>query len=264
MNTIDYRHKNDKMYYPRLKYFNPHQIKLPYKKENISKMFNTSEISTDSLRLISYLYEKSDNNIALRLNRLLLVKDPNNIKSYRDVAESLLQFNKKNEAWNLYEIFLQKRTNDIDKTSFDIIFHDMERLYHSFGMNKVIGKGFESQKTSLKDDYKNETRIVFEWTVPNEMISIEILNPKNESIKIQLGNYLNKNSRIEEIFIDETLKGNWRLNLSILEENLDLKGYLKVTIYKNWISTNRTPPVSKIFLLENLTSTNYKLLRLKY
>ena len=107
----------------------------------------------------------------------------------------------------------------------------MERFYHSFGMKKIIGKGFESQKKIFKN-YKNETRIVFEWTVPNEMIAIEILNPKNELIKLQLGNNFNENSRIEEIFIDETLKGNWVLNLSILGENLDLKGYLKVTIYK--------------------------------
>ena len=261
VNTINYRSKINRTYHPRLKYLNPDKIDLPYKQENISKIFNT-EINSDSLRLMSFIYKNNNNNLALRINRWLLAKEPNNIKSYRDVAESLLQLNKKNEAWNLYKIFLLKKINEIDKSSFDIIYHDMERFYHSFGMKKIIGKGFESQKKIFKN-YKNETRIVFEWTVPNEMIAIEILNPKNELIKLQLGNNFNENSRIEEIFIDETLKGNWVLNLSILGENLDLKGYLKVTIYKNWIFANSNPPEAKIFFLENLDLSKYKLINFK-
>ena len=263
INTIDYKRKKNKIYYPKLKYFKPDQVNLPHKRENISKIFNNSKISIDSLRLISHIYQKNNHDaLALKINRLLLVKDSNNIKSYRDVAESLLQSNKKNEAWYLYKIFLEKEVNITDKTSFDIIFHDMERLYHPFGMKKIIGKGFESQKKSL-EDYKNETRIVFEWTVPNEMISIEIHNPKNESINLQLGSKLNKSLKIEEIFIDETLKGNWRLNLN-KKGDLNLNGYLKVTVYKNWISTNSKPPDSKVFSLRNLSFDNYKLFNLKY
>ena len=148
VNTINYRSKIYRTYHPRLKYLNPDKIDLPYKQENISKIFNT-EINSDSLRLMSFIYKNNNNNLALRINRWLLAKEPNNIKSYRDVAESLLQLNKKNEAWNLYKIFLLKKINEIDKSSFDIIYHDMERFYHSFGMKKIIGKGFESQKKNL-------------------------------------------------------------------------------------------------------------------
>lgn len=92
VNTINYRSKINRTYHPRLKYLNPDKIDLPYKQENISKIFNT-EINSDSLRLMSFIYKNNNNNLALRINRWLLAKEPNNIKSYRDVAESLLQLN---------------------------------------------------------------------------------------------------------------------------------------------------------------------------
>ena len=51
----------------------------------------------------------------------------------------------------------------------------MERLYHVYGLKKKI-KNFSTSK--IFSDIKNDIRIVFEWTIPNEKINIEIINPK--------------------------------------------------------------------------------------
>ena len=70
---------------------------------------------------------------------------PHDITAYRDLGESLLKNNRKNEAWNIYLAYLDKHGEDIDKTALGIIFNDMERLYHSYGLKKTIGKKFDSK-----------------------------------------------------------------------------------------------------------------------
>ena len=81
----------------------------------------------------------------------------------------------------------------------------MERLYHSYGLKKTIGNKFDSKINPLMNEY--ETRVIFEWTVPNESLSIEIINPNNQSIHFPLGNNTAQLSSIQELFLMEKLKG---------------------------------------------------------
>ena len=140
------------------------------------------------------------------------------------------------------------------------MFNDIERLYHSYNLKNIIGNAFVSKK-KYSNNYKNETRILFEWSVPNETLLVELVNPEKQTIGLQLGSKF-ENSTIEEFFIDEKLKGNWKLNLSILED-IKLDGYLKVTIYRNWISSEKVLPETFFFSLSGTTKTEYKLLSLK-
>ena len=83
-----------------------------------------------------------------------------------------------------------------------------------------------------------ETRVIFEWTVPNESLSIEIINPNNQSIHFPLGNNTAQLSSIQELFLDGKIKGNWKMNLNV-NEDIELNGSLKVTIYQNWSSSKK-------------------------
>ena len=71
-------------------------------------------------------------------------------------------------------------------------------------------------------------RLIFEWTVPNETLRVEIVNPEEQRVNFQLGSSEQKDRFIEEVFIDGNLLGNWKLNVTILGDK-PLKGNLKVS-----------------------------------
>ena len=75
---------------------------------------------------------------------MLFSHNPHDIKSYRDLGESLLKNNRTKEAWTFY-LTQDKYGEEIDKTALGIIFNDMERLYHSYGLKKTIGNKFDSK-----------------------------------------------------------------------------------------------------------------------
>lgn len=262
VNTIKHKNiKKNKKLYPQLDFFQLKDFKVPNEKEFYKKNKGINN-NLDSLRLLAFAYQNKGNfKLALNINRFLLANAPNDIKSYRDLSEVLLKMNEKNKSWNIYKMFLRRKGENVDNTSFNIIYHDMERLFHSYNLKETIGNTFISQKKSSKL-YENETRIVFEWTVPNQSLSIEVINPKDQSVNFQIGGNFAKDSSIEEFFIDETFKGLWKVNLFVLGST-ELKGYLKVTIYRNWISFNKTLPKVKFFRISKAIKHKYKLFELK-
>ena len=189
---------------------------------------------------------------------MLFSHSPHDIKSYRDLGESLLKNNRKKEAWNIYLTYLDKYGEEIDKTALGIIFNDMERLYHSYGLKKTIGNKFDSKINPLMNEY--ETRVIFEWTVPNESLTIEIINPNNQSIHFPLGNNTAQLSSIQELFLDGKIKGNWKMNLNV-NEDIELNGSLKVTIYQNWSSSKKLSQ-SNIFSITEKTKGSFKLMNI--
>lgn len=134
----------------------------------------------------------------------------------------------------------------------------MERLYHSYGLKKTIGNKFDSKINPLMNEY--ETRVIFEWTVPNESLSIEIINPNNQSIHFPLGNNTAQLSSIQELFLDGKIKGNWKMNLNV-NEDIELNGSLKVTIYQNWSSSKKLSQ-SNIFSITEKTKGSFKLMNI--
>lgn len=265
VNTKKYndKSKSNKIQHPRLKEISEKDIKLPNNETEIVELIKSSRDSINNLRLMAFFYkEKGNLELALKINRLIMARAPESISSYRDYAMSLLLVDNKKKAWEVYKTLLLAKVESLNKTLFDLVFHDMERLYHSYDMKKFVGNKFLTKKKTVSD-YTNETRIIFEWGDQNiEKIDVEIINPKDETIKLQLGANTTRYSLIEEFFIDNNLKGNWQLYISFPEEK-ELNSFLKVTIYKNWISSKKNPIESKLFSLFDLSHTKYKLMDLK-
>ena len=231
---------------------------LPPNATQLSTIIKT-EKSLEKLKSMALNYDKiGKSTLALRLYRMLFSHSPHDIKSYRDLGESLLKNNRKKEAWNIYLTYLDKYGEEIDKTALGIIFNDMERLYHSYGLKKTIGNKFDSKINPLMNEY--ETRVIFEWTVPNESLSIEIINPNNQSIHFPLGNNTAQLSSIQELFLDGKIKGNWKMNLNV-NEDIELNGSLKVTIYQNWSSSKKLSQ-SNIFSITEKTKGSFKLMNI--
>ena len=232
---------------------------LPNNEESLNEIVNSSNNDLNKLKLAAYTYQKQGNAVfALRLYRLILSLDQSKTKSYRNVAESMKESGQLMNAWDFYLNYLTIKEDEIDDISLKIIFNDMEHLYHAYELKNKIKDNFVTSKKPISD-FKNQVRLVFEWTVPNETLRIEIINPEEQRIKFQLGSSDQKDRFIEEVFIDGNLLGNWKLNVTTLGDK-PLKGNLKVTIYRDWLSTQKTLPQKRFFYFSEVDQGSYKLL----
>jgi hypothetical protein len=161
-------------------------------------------------------------------------------------------------AWDFYLNYLNIKEGEIDDISLKIIFNDMEHLYHAYELKNKIRENFITSKKPISN-FKNQVRLIFEWTVPNETLRVEIVNPEEQRIKFQLGSSEQKDRFIEEVFIDGNLLGNWKLNVTTLGDK-PLKGNLKVTIYRDWLSTQKILPLKRFFYFTEADQGSYKLL----
>ena len=232
---------------------------LPNNEESLYEIVNSSNNDLNKLKLAAYAYQKQGNAVfALRLYRLILSLDQSKTKSYRNVAESMKEAGQLMNAWDFYLNYLTIKEDEIDDISLKIIFNDMEHLYHAYELKNKIKENFVTSKKPISD-FKNQVRLLFEWTVPNETLKVEIINPEEQRIKFQLGSSEQKDRVIEEVFINGNLLGNWKLNVTTLGDK-PLKGNLKVTIYRDWLSTQKTLPKKKFFYFSETDQGSYKLL----
>ena len=256
VNTYRYYKNNASL--KQLEYFiQSDENNLPQNEEGLAKIIESYSSDIEELRVISFKYYQQNNKLFnLRLNRYILSKKPYDIKSYRDLAETLITQKKYINAWNNLSKYLKLKENKINSTESQIILNDMERLFHTYGIRKIYGN-FETSKIPV-DNFKNQVRIILEWNVPSESLELEIVNPKKQSIKFPLGNDSNKNLSIAELFINGNLLGDWKFNLSNSKKNI-FKGNLKVTVYKDWLSTKKEKPEKKLFLFNETKKGYYKL-----
>lgn len=175
---------------------------------------------------------------------LSISDDPKN--SFRDLAHSWLLLDKPLKAWKHYMYALNSNVEEhFDENIDKVIFHEMERLYISENLEKRISEKFQVQSDfSSRED--TTTRIVFEWSNEQHNFSIEVLNPHQQSYLLNFGSRFATEDRIEEFFLDDTIKGDWIFNLKLEPENKN-EFYLKVTIYKNWYSGSKMIASSKYF-----------------
>jgi hypothetical protein len=215
-------------------------------------------IDINRLRYLSLRYqENEETDLALRLNRFIASIDTDNISSIRALADSYLKKKGKIQALNVYTSFLDSKQN-LNEKNYNIMYNDMLHIYNDLSYD-------EKQNVNLKMTNNNEnlrqTRIVFEWSVPNELLFIELVDAKNKSLKMQLGDGFDDSNKAEEFFIHNSGE-NLKLNLSLAEKK-ELEGFLKMTIYKNWLSNKNTPEI-KVFDLSSIEKLNYELLDLAY
>ena len=225
----------------------------------LSEFVESNFSNINNLRVLAFKYEEENNDVfALRLNRYIISKTPHDIKSYRDLANSLIKDRQYRNAWYNYLEYLRIKDNKISDLELNIIINDMERLYHVYGLKKKI-KNFSTSK--IFSDVKNDIRIVFEWTIPNEKIKIEIINPKKQSVEFTLGSNSNNFEQIDEFFLNGDILGNWIFNAKT-NEGSNLNGTLKVTVYKNWLLSSKNKPIKKLFFFQQTKEGYYRLFKM--
>ena len=227
--------------------------------KSLLEIVNSNKSDLNKLKLAAYAAQKKGNTkFALKLYRLILSLDANNINSFRDLAESMKENGQLQNAWDFYLKYLIINEKKIDDTSLRIILNDMEHLYHAYKLKNIIKEKFITTKKPI-GNFKNQVRLIFEWTVPNESLKVEIINPKEQRVKFQLGSNEQKDRHIEEVFMDGNLLGNWKLNVTVLDD-IPVDGSLKVTIIRDWLSKQNTLPQKRLFFFKETDKISYHLL----
>jgi len=256
VNTLDYDINEKKTYTKLGKYEISHEDgTLSF--EDLSEILEKESIDLDQLRYLSSVYQnKGDNDLALKINRLVLSKSPKSVLSIRALADSYNRLGKTYEAFNAYKSYLDKN-RDIKNKSYDIVYNDMQALYNDLSSEEKLKINFNTNSANTTDNIK-KSRIVLEWSVPNELCFIEIVDAENNKYKIQLGNRFDENNKVQELFVDESIADGLKINLIITEEKT-IDGYLKLQVYKNWPNASSIPE-TKIYKLSNMKRSNYELM----
>lgn len=189
----------------------------------------------------------------------LLELRPQHEQSYRDVARVYAINGEYKKAMTLYKKML---SNSIDGVKF----YGLEKpianeLMHllAFHRSKVEYRDLPTDFLTAK--FKQDIRIVFEWSDPNTEFELQFVSPQKKYFKWSHSKYENKERVMDEIrygynaeefIIDDAESGEWIINIECLsKEPLVNPTYLKYTVFKNFGLPNETKNVKVIKLYQH-------------
>ncbi len=232
-------------------------------KEDFNEIAESFANDLNYLKGLAYQYQSKGNQLkALLIYRKILSLLPNNGQSYRDLANTLSLMGKSAEAWSIYMKWLKEHSTTKGKEIYNIMFHEMEHIFVFGDLENNLKNGFR-----LNTDYNSTSpihRIVFEWSRIETDLEIEVINPQNNSY---VSNNIDNNQTISsnfssEFFLDETIKGDWLFNVEFLDITPTTPLFLKVSVYKNWTSSEKLVPQIRSFVLYPEEDIKYQILRL--
>lgn len=223
------------------------------------------------LKALAYKYQIQERwKKANRIFKDIFILRPNYGQSYIDLATSYSEMGEFKEAAGIYaryrylleEGFMQP------ETEFDAIF---DREYTNF--ISIHGKELlnnRSRKKIAADQKYYNTRLVFEWNDSEAEFELQFVNPDGKYFSVEHSLFANaeriKSQKIagyamEEHLIDDSMLGEWQVNVRYLGNKSLTPTYLKATIYKNYGSEAQQKQ-TKLFKLQ-LKNTNQKLFSVK-
>ncbi len=221
-----------------------------------------------ALKSLAYVYQARGEDVkANEVLKEVFVLRPHYAQSYMDLANSYRDLGNTKKAATIYaryaylvdEGFLKKNDSDFS----NLINREFNNLIALKGSSMI------SDRAILKNVEEEEflgTRLVFEWSDSEAEFDLQFVNPEKHYYTWK-HNILDNTDRIkdekvtgyssEEYLIDNSLKGNWQVNVTYLGNKRVTPAYLKATIYYNY-GTNSQRKETKVFKL-SLRNVNQQL-----
>lgn len=196
------------------------------------------------LKALAYIYQVQNRpKKANRIYKDIFILRPNYSQSYLDLASSYSEIGQFKQAAGIYtryqyllaEGFMQP------EAEFDAIF---EREYNNF--LKLHGKELFDNRTRKKITANNEyynTRLVFEWNDSEAEFELQFVSPDGKYSKSENSLFADAERirsqkiagyAIEEHLIDDSMLGDWQVNVRYLGNKSLTPSYFKATIYSNY------------------------------
>lgn len=214
--------------------------------------------SPKALRTLAYLYEEAGyaQEAYLTYKRILKIA-PQEAQSYRDVANALTNIGEYNKALELYINMLGEQIKGIDFTGIEPVLKT--ELVHLAKRHKDKIEFDRLPNEWLVTNFKQDMRMVIEWSDRTVPFEFQFVNPKNKFFKWnhtleenrdRLLDEKKQGFQIEEFIIDDARRGEWIVNVQYLGQQDDYKlpPFLKYTVYSNYGTDKETKEVKVIKL----------------
>jgi tetratricopeptide (TPR) repeat protein len=215
--------------------------------------------NTKALRTLAYLYEEAeDYKKMLQTYERVLTIAPQESQSYRDVANALVVNKQYNKALEMYRNMLGERVKGVNFSGIEpVLKTELSRLVQ---LHKDKIEFDRLPNEWLRADFKQDVRMVIEWTDASVPFEFQFVNPDKKFFKWmhtlednreRLNQEQKEGFQMEEFVIDDAPQGEWIINVQYLGEDSDyvLPPFLKYTIYRNYGTARETKQtrILKIF-----------------
>ncbi len=235
----------------------------------LSNIAKEATNNTKALRTYAYkLEERKEFLKALSVHKRIVALRPGESQSYLDLAMASEAVGDYETAFALYYQIIFNKIPNVDCTEIqDIAINEIRHLL-AFHKNKVPFQTLPNDFLAAK--LKQDIRIVLQWNNPLKDFEVQFVSPEN---KFFIWNHtkfdnaqlmkeeVEQGYAIKEYIVDEKSKGNWRVNISALEEESQKNPtYLKYTLYRNFGLPTETKEVKVINLsqfTEKVTLDNF-------
>lgn len=223
-----------------------------------------------AMKALAYaLQANGDNERAHDMYKEVFIQRPNYAQSYMDLANSYRDLNQYKTAATLYtryDYLVDQGFLRNDSTAFSTIMNrEFNNLIAVHG-NEIISKN--PKKYVLEDNFMG-TRLVFEWNDSEAEFELQFVNPEGRyfTSKHSLKDTANRiddekllGFSCEEFLIDDSLPGNWQVNVRYLGNKSLTPSYLKVTTYYNYGTNSQRKSVDLYKLsLKNVNQELFKI-----
>ena len=227
------------------------------------EILNIAPKNPKALKTLAYrLEDMGDLEGAKTVYQRLALLNPNDAQSFRDLAYIYKETGEYTKSFALYKRILANQTEGVDFSGIQGVAEAELRHLILNHKDKVYYKDLPN--SLLQADWKRDIRIVFEWNDPAAEFDLQFVDPSKKFFTYKHTKFDNldkmqeeytKGYCIEQFEIDDSVRGNWLINVESLSGDSSLNPvYLKYTIYTNYGKTNETKETGVV----NLSSLDKK------
>jgi len=254
-----------------LRYFKENWNEKEFENSIVENTYTSFASNPIALKALAYVLQADgDFDQAFKLNREVFILRPNYAQSYMDLANSYRDLGEHKSAASLYsryDYLVNQNFLQSDSTTIStIITREFNNLLALNG-NEIISKNVSDHV--LEEDF-NGTRLVFEWNDGEAEFELQFVNPEGHFFTfkhsmVENEDRITNEKRVgfscEEFLIDNSLDGNWQINLKYLGNKQVTPSYLKAVIYTNYGTTSQQKK-TKVFKMD-LKDVNKQLFKVK-
>lgn len=221
---------------------------------NIAALANSN---VKALLALAYSYEEQKDYLnALSIYKHIGLLQPSRSQTYRDIAQVLVAIGRYQQAFEYYKQILADETEGVDFSGLTEIAET--ELRSLLAQHKASVSYQDVPNTLLAPNFKQDIRIVFEWTDPTAEFDLQFVNPDKKYFTFVHNKFdtnellleeINKGYAMEQFAIDDAKAGLWIVNATYLgNETLKNPTYLKYTLYRNYGLPSQTKTIKLIEL----------------
>lgn len=223
-----------------------------YSLKILKELADTYAHQPENLKTIGYLMQSiSAKKEAIAVYKKVLNLRKKYAQSYRDLANAYIENEQFKMAWRLQINYLLQGNDLAGEGIGKLLYNEMEWLYFNRKNQTSIREKFVPNNKNA-EDFKNDIRLVFEWSTSEAEFDLEFVNPQKQAYVFEHSLFSNqelildekkKGYSSKEFMIDNIGVGEWLVNITYAGNKKPAPTYFKLTTYYNWGKATQTQEI---------------------